>query len=83
MPLSRFHGPELLWRSAGELAAEILINSVNVVDDPCRTSWTGSCAAGGTQGIWTFRELMTRMAGAGSPQVLTAEWLHQWEIPRS
>jgi hypothetical protein len=61
--------------------AEILINNVRVVDDPCRTSWTGSCAAGGTQGIWTFRELMTRMAGAGSPQVLAAEWLHQWEIP--
>src|ERR1700704_1011110 len=62
-------------------ASEILITSVRVVDDPCRTSWTGSCAGGGTQGIWTFRELMTRMAGAGSPQVLAAEWLHQWEIP--
>jgi len=61
--------------------AEILITSVRVVDDPCRTTWTGSCAAGGTPGIWTFRELMTRMAGAGSPAVLAAEWLHQWEIP--
>lgn len=61
--------------------AEILITDVGVVDDPCRTTWTGSCAGGGTQGIWTFRELMTRMAGAGSPQVLAAEWLHQWEIP--
>lgn len=61
--------------------AEILITDVRVVDDPCRTTWTGSCAGGGTQGIWTFRELMTRMAGTGSPQVLAAEWLHQWEIP--
>ncbi|HEX7841309.1 MAG TPA: hypothetical protein VF469_27715 [Kofleriaceae bacterium] len=60
--------------------AEILINAVSVVDDPCRTSWTGSCAGGGTQGIWTFGELMTRMAGTGSPNVLAAEWLHQWEI---
>ena len=59
---------------------EILITDVSVVDEPCRTSWTGSCAGGGTQGIWTFGELMTRMAGTGSPQVLVAEWLHQWEI---
>jgi hypothetical protein len=66
---------------AVNFASEILITSVRVVDDPCRTSWTGSCAGGGTQGIWTFRELMTRMAGAGSPQVLAAQWLHQWEIP--
>lgn len=61
--------------------AEILITDVHVVDDPCRTTWTGSCAAGGTQGIWTFGELMRRMAGTGSPNVLAAEWLHQWEIP--
>jgi len=38
--------------------AEIMITSVRVVDDPCRTTWTGSCAGGGTQGIWTFGELM-------------------------
>ncbi|HMG55710.1 MAG TPA: hypothetical protein VK601_19560, partial [Kofleriaceae bacterium] len=61
--------------------SEILITSVAVVDDPCRTTWTGSCAGGGTQGIWTFGELMIRMAGTGAPDVLAAEWLHQWEIP--
>lgn len=61
--------------------AEILINSVRVVDNPCRTTWTGTCAGGGTQGIWTFGTLMARMAGTGSPEVLAAEWLHQWEIP--
>jgi hypothetical protein len=64
-----------------DFAHELMITNVSVVDDPCRTSWTGSCAGGGTQGIWTFGELMTRMAGTGSPQVLAAEWLHQWEIP--
>jgi len=64
-----------------DFARELMITNVSVVDDPCRTSWTGSCAGGGTQGIWTFGELMTRMAGTGSPQVLAAEWLHQWEIP--
>jgi hypothetical protein len=62
-------------------AAEIMITAVPVVDDPCRTSWTGSCAGGGTQGIWTFGELMSRIAGAGPPAVLVAEWLHQWQIP--
>jgi hypothetical protein len=61
--------------------SEILITDVSVVDDPCRTSWTGPC--GGTQGIWTFGELMTRMAGTGAPEVLVGEWLHQWEIPLS
>jgi hypothetical protein len=61
--------------------SEILITSVRVVDDPCRTTWTGSCAGGGTQGIWTFGELMRRMAGTGSPAALVGEWLHQWEIP--
>lgn len=72
---SFYPGPPVIY------PAEILINSVRVVDDPCRTTWTGSCAGGGTQGIWTFGELMRRMAGAGSPAVLVGEWLHQWEIP--
>jgi hypothetical protein len=58
-----------------------MINHVSVVDEPCRTTWTGSCAGGGTQGIWTFGELITRMAGTGSPAALAAEWLHQWEVP--
>lgn len=61
--------------------AEIMITAVPVVDNACRTTWTGSCAGGGTQGIWTFGTLMARMAGAGSPALLAAEWLHQWEIP--
>lgn len=60
--------------------AELMITSVRVVDDPCRTTWTGACAPGATQGIWTFGELMTRMAGTGSPARLVGEWLHQWEI---
>lgn len=59
---------------------ELLIRDLSVVDDPCRTSWTGSCASGGTQGIWTFGEMITRIAGTGSPQALVAAWLHQWEI---
>lgn len=61
--------------------AELMITDVSVVDDPCRTTWAGSCVGGGTQGIWTFGALMIRMAGTGSPQVLVGEWLHQWEIP--
>jgi hypothetical protein len=61
--------------------AELMITDVSVVDDPCRTTWAGGCGGGGTQGIWTFGELMVRMAGTGSPHVLVGEWLHQWEIP--
>jgi hypothetical protein len=64
-----------------DFAREILITDVSVVDDPCRTAWTGACGGGGTVGIWTFGELMRRMAGTGLPEVLVAEWLHQWEIP--
>lgn len=63
-----------------DYARELMITNLSVVNDPCRTSWTGSCAGGGTSGIWTFGELITRMAGTGSPQALAAEWLHQWEI---
>jgi hypothetical protein len=72
---SFYAGPPVKYGS------EIMITSVRVVDDPCRTTWTGSCAGGGTQGIWTVGELMSRMAGTGSPAVLVGEWLHQWEVP--
>lgn len=64
-----------------DYARELMITHVSVVDNPCRTTWSGSCGGGGTPGAWTFGELMNRMAGTGSPQVLVAEWLHQWEIP--
>jgi hypothetical protein len=60
---------------------ELVINAVSVVDDPCRTTWTGSCAGGGISGLWTFGEMMQRIAGTGSPQQLVANWLHQWEVP--
>jgi hypothetical protein len=64
-----------------DYARELMITDVSVVDDPCRTTWTGACGAGGTPGIWTFGELMTRISGTGSPQTLVAEWLTQWEVP--
>ena len=63
-----------------DYARELMITNLERGERSCRTSWTGSCAGGGTSGIWTFGELITRMAGTGSPQVLAAEWLHQWEI---
>src|SRR5690606_4042345 len=53
-----------------DYARELMTTHVSVVDNPCRTTWTGACGGGATQGIWTFGELMTRMAGTGSPQVL-------------
>lgn len=64
-----------------DYASELMITDVSVTDEPCRTTWSGSCGGGGTPGIWTFGELMRRMAGTGAPEALAAEWLHQWEIP--
>lgn len=64
-----------------DFAAEMMITDVSVVDDPCRTTWTGSCSSGGTQGVWTFGMLMSQMAGSIPPSQFVGEWLHQWEIP--
>ncbi len=64
-----------------DYASELMITRVAVVDDPCRTTWTGACAPGATPAIWTFGKLMTRMAGTVPPQKFVADWLHQWEVP--
>lgn len=61
--------------------AEMVITDVNVVDDACRTTWSGPCPGGATQGAWTFGNLMTQMAGAIPPQQFVADWLDQWENP--
>lgn len=62
-------------------AAELMITAVPVVDDPCRTTWTGACPPGAIQAAWTFGRLMSQMAGAIPPQQFVADWIHQWEIP--
>ncbi|MGN6107955.1 MAG: hypothetical protein ACTHU0_22795 [Kofleriaceae bacterium] len=63
-----------------DYARELMITDVSVVDDPCRTTHTGSCSGGGTSGVWTFGEMMRRLAGSAPPQVFVADFLHQWEV---
>ncbi|WP_437591574.1 hypothetical protein [Sorangium sp. So ce1000] len=73
-----------LWPSLAlpvDFDRELLIRDVAVVDDPCRTTWSGFCPFGGTPGAWTFGALMSQMAGTTPPQQFVAEWLHQWEVP--
>lgn len=75
---------------------EMVIRSRGVVDDPCRTSWTGAgCPAfNAGPGVanrtakWTFGWLMTVMAGQADPTSLTARqfvanWLHSFEVPQT
>lgn len=59
---------------------ELMIIHPNVIDDPCRTKWVGGGACLGTRGVWTFSELMARMAGSVPAQVFVADWLHSWEV---
>jgi hypothetical protein len=63
-----------------DVARELLINDLSVVNDPCRTTWTAPGCAAGTQGAWTFGKLMTAMAGTTPPAQFVADWLHSWEI---
>src|SRR4051812_2618597 len=44
---------------------ELVIRDVSVVEDACRSTNTpvGPCAPG-TVGVWTFKKLMTEMAGS-------------------
>ncbi|WP_437506373.1 hypothetical protein [Sorangium sp. So ce1099] len=60
---------------------ELLIRDVAVVDDVCRTTWSGSCPSGGTPAAWTFGMLMRQMAGTTPAHEFVAEWLHAWEVP--
>src|SRR5437762_3083251 len=61
---------------------ELVIRDLSVVNDPCRATNTplGPCAPG-TVGVWTFRGLMSQMAGTVPLGKFVAEWLHTFEIP--
>jgi hypothetical protein len=58
-------------------ARELLINALNVVEDPVRTNWTGSLS-NPSDGAWTFGRLMTNMAGAQDPSTFVENWLNIW-----
>lgn len=61
-------------------AKELIIKSTSVVDDACRTTWTGgSGCATGTIGAWTFGQLMATMSGNSDVTSATAkQFIRQW-----
>lgn len=65
---------------------ELFITHLSVVNDACRTTWTGSCAglpAPATQAAWTFGRLAEGIFGTTDPVVLSEEvrrWLETWKV---
>jgi hypothetical protein len=75
---------------------EMVIRSRSIVDDPCRTSWTGSgCpsfsaapAPANRSARWSFGWLMTVMAGQTDPtstaaRQFVASWLNLFQTPQT
>ncbi len=61
---------------------ELMVRALAVVDDPVRTTWTGSLASP-DDGAWHFGRLMTEMAGANDPTTFVRTWLGQWAAERT
>jgi hypothetical protein len=62
---------------------ELLITDLAVVNDPCRTQWTGHDARGedcapGSVGRWTFGYMMKQAAGDTPVPTFTKNWLLTW-----
>lgn len=55
-------------------AKELMITHLDVVEDPIRTN-----PGEGRQAVWTFKHLMTQMAGGNAPSAFTLNWLKLWE----
>ncbi|EYF06899.1 hypothetical protein [Chondromyces apiculatus] len=67
---------------------ELVIRHRSVVDDPCRTTWTGAGCLPERRGVWTFGHMMTLMAGVTSPddpvaKQFMARWLSTWETDQT
>lgn len=58
--------------------AELMIRNLLVVEDPIRTTWSGSLT-NPSDGAWTFGRLMTVMAGQNDPELFVRNWLAQWD----
>ena len=61
----------------------LMITHNNVVQDPARTfsPCQNNGAIGGlgnVNGVWSFKTLMSNMAGATPPQQVIHDWLNQW-----
>ena len=65
---------------------ELVIRDISVVEDPCRTDNNPPgflMCPPTTVGVWTFKKLMTEMAGTTPPAQFVAEWLHTSEIAQT
>lgn len=62
---------------------ELLITDLAVVEDPCRTDSLASGCPSGTVGVWTFKALMTRMAGTRPVGVFVGDWLATFETAQT
>ena len=49
---------------------EVLIKKTDVVNDPCRTTWTAPFCTAESRGKWTAWQLFTQMAGGADPSPL-------------
>ncbi|WP_437830730.1 hypothetical protein [Sorangium sp. So ce1153] len=63
---------------------EMIIRDVAVVEDQCRTTWDSSkCTANGftssSLGKWTFKNLISAIAGPKNPSEFVGRWLSMWE----
>jgi len=64
-------------------AKTLMLTNTGVVQDPGRTF--SPCQPNGTiapfgnpNGVWSFKTLLSNMAGATAPQVFINDWLNQW-----
>jgi hypothetical protein len=57
---------------------EMVITAIDVVNDPCRTKWSG-CGDTTKQAKWTFAYLMQQMAGSTHPSTFILKWLESFE----
>ena len=60
---------------------ELMITDLSVVEDPCRTTWTGGSGCGSSQAVWTFGYLMNEMSGSTPVQKFVAQWLNEFMTP--
>ena len=57
-----------------DIAKELMITHLKVIEDPIRTN-----PRTGKRAVWTFKHLITNMAGNIDPAIFTLNWLNHWE----
>ena len=68
------HKPTSPLDTSIDTAKELMITHLKVVEDPVRTN-----PKMGKRAVWTFKHLMTNMAGNNNPATFTLNWLKHWE----